>query len=311
MADNLSLDNIQKLYQRLSSCDICPRKCHVNRLNQEKGFCKMGDKLVVYTAFLHGGEEPAISTLGGSGTVFFSGCNLKCIFCQNHAFSHQKQGQPITEQELATIFINLQKSEAANINLVTPGHFLPLIAQAVRLAKKKGLHIPVVYNTSGYEDHQVIQEIYGLVDVYLADLKYMSKDLSQRYSNAENYPEFNQLSLKEMYKQRPDCIFENDTLTKGLVIRHLVLPGLVNEAEKALAWIKKNTPKAKVSIMFQYQPYHKAENFPEINRRVSLEESLIVRALVEDLGLDGWIQDYGPNETLAGIHFKSDLKPYL
>jgi len=291
-----------KLYPRLKSCDICPRDCHVDRLAGQTGYCGANADLRVYTAFLHQGEEPGISEGAGSGAIFFSGCSLKCCYCQNWRFSHQPQGTIVTGEQLSAIMLKLQEKRAANINLVTPTHFLPQILKSLALAFDRGLNLPIVYNTSGYEKSEIIEKLGGIVDVYLADLRYFDPDSAQKYSAAKNYPAINQAAIKAMYSQKKD---------QGLIIRHLALPGHLEETRKILNWLKKNTPQAKISVMFQYQPYYQAEKFTEINRRLTADECHTVATMVDDLGLDGWVQEFNPDETLAGVHFQPTLDELL
>ncbi len=291
------------LRSRLQACDICPRNCRVNRLKGEIGYCGEGNQLSVFTAFLHCGEEPAISGPGGSGTIFFSGCNLKCIYCQNYEFSQLKKGRNTTPEELSEIILGLQKDGADNINLVTPTHFLPQILEALSLTWEAGLEIPVVYNTSGYEKKEIIEQLDGIVDIYLTDLRYLNPDLAKKYSLAESYPQTAERSIKEMYRQYPDCEWQNNLLKKGVIIRQLVLPGYLEESKNIFNWIKENTPKALSSVLFQYRPYFKAKNFPEINRPINKLEYAEIKEFVEGLGIEGWMQDYNPREDLAGVHF--------
>jgi len=296
----------EKLFRKLKVCNICPRNCNVNRLEDNTGYCKAGKNLIMYSAFLHRGEEPVISGTKGSGTIFFSGCNLKCIYCQNYKFSHSQNGEILSSANLSDVMGNLQNKGAENINLVTPTHFLPQILKALLLATKKGLNIPIVYNCSGYEKPEIIAELNGIIDIYLTDLKYLSKEPAKRYSKAPNYPIFAQKTLLEMNRQVKPLMGQN-TLKTGLIIRHLVLPGYIHESKGILLWIKENTPKALVSVMFQYQPYFKADTYPEINRRINTSEYNQVKEFVEELGLGGWVQDLNPIEDLAGIYFKKDV----
>lgn len=293
---------VEPLYERLGKCDICPRECGVNRLKDEKGFCGAGKDLKVFTSFLHKGEEPAISGEKGSGTIFFSGCNLKCIYCQNYKFSHYMKGKTLTEDNLAEIMLNLQKDGAHNINLVTPTHYLPQILKSLIIALEQGLNIPIVYNTSGYEKKEIIEGLEGIIDIYLTDFKYPCEVLSKHLSNAPKYRLFASESIKEMNRQ-VSPIWKGNLLKKGLIIRHLVLPDYMNESKEVLSWIKQNTPQSLVSLMFQYQPYYKANTYPQINRAINLDEYKEIKAFCESLELDGWIQDLTPQEDMAGVHF--------
>jgi len=294
------------LGKRLSSCNICPRDCKVNRLRGERGYCGTDKDMVVYSAFLHHGEEPGISGQRGSGTIFFSGCNLKCIYCQNYKFSHTVVGKKVSEIDLAKTMLNLQKEGAHNINLVTPTHFIPQILNTLALAFKDGLNIPIVYNTSGYEKEEIVKYLEGIVDIYLTDLKYMDSSLAKQYSKASEYPIFASRSLLEMDRQ-VEPLTSGDLLKKGVVIRHLVLPDHINESKELLSWIKKNTPKALVSVMFQYQPYFRAYLHPQINRSINYQEYLEIKKFVEEVDLGGWVQDHNPKEDLAGPYFEPNI----
>ncbi|MBP7088173.1 MAG: radical SAM protein [Candidatus Omnitrophica bacterium] len=305
---NLIKKIIDPLYNRLASCDICPRSCHVNRLNNETGYCGTGKEIVIYSAFLHYGEEPAVSGKDGSGTIFFSGCNLKCVYCQNYKFSHAPEGKKISEDDLAKIMVGLQNKGAHNINLVTPTHFLPQILKAIFIALEKGLKIPLVYNTSGYEKKEIIAKLKEIIDIYLTDIKYFLPQTAKKYSNAADYPQFCQESTKEMYNQTKESLWEDDILQKGIIIRHLVLPNYIKESKNIFLWIKESAPNSLVSTMFQYQPYFKAKHYPNINRSISRKEYSQIKALTEKIGLNGWIQDYTPLESLAGPYFKPNIE---
>ncbi len=300
-------ERLDALYPCLEQCDICPRNCRVNRLKGETGFCGMDKNLFVYTAFLHQGEEPGISTAPGSGTVFFSGCNLKCLYCQNYKFSHLKQGQAVEEKGLAEIMLNLQRKGAVNINLVTPTHFLPQILKSLLRAYRGGLKLPLVYNTSGYEKAEVIAQLKGIIDVYLCDFRYMNPALAQEYSQASDYPRFCRESLREMQAQNPEVIWKGGILQKGLVVRQLVLPGQAKQSQSILSWLKENTPGSLTSVMFQYQPYFKAPDHPPLNRPLNRSEYAQIKELVEELGLEGWLQEFKPESRLAGPYFEPGL----
>lgn len=298
-------DDLAKI---LEHCDLCPRACRINRTVGQKGYCCADSDMVVYTSFLHRGEEPAISGNAGSGTIFFSGCNLRCVYCQNYKFSHSIQGTIMSHLELSNLMIGMQENGAHNINLVTPTHFLPQIIKALHLAFVNGLTIPIVYNTSSYERKEIIQKLNGMVDIYLADIRYFDDNVSKLYSNAKDYPFNAKESILEMYKQKPEPAFDDDLLKEALVIRHLVLPGYIEESKKILSWIKQNTPGAILSLMYQYQPYYKAKDYPNINRTVSRDEYVELNKFMTALDLDGWVQDLAPQENLAGVYFKEEPK---
>lgn len=297
---------IPDLYSRLKSCDLCPRNCSVNRLKGEIGYCGIGKEAVVYTTFLHQGEEPGISVKEGSGTIFFSGCNLKCVYCQNHKFSHSSEGQVANEHYLAKIMLNLQKRGAVNINLVTPTHVLPQILKGLLLAYEEGLNLPIVYNTSGYEKLAIIELLRDIVDIYLADIRYARAAIAKEYSQAQDYPLYNPAILKEMDNQKR-ILWARDILKSGLVLRHLVLPGHVKESIEIIHWIKNNIKYGLTSLMFQYQPYFKSHKYPKINRKINVNEYMQIKEEAEALELDGWVQDLTPQEDLAGVHFKPSL----
>ena len=252
-------------------CSLCPRACNALRTDNENlnGFCKMPLLPRAARAALHFCEEPCISGRGGSGTVFFSGCNLDCTFCQNYGVSHKGIGKPITYERLADIFKELEEKGAENINLVTPSHYWHAVIRALEIYKPD---IPIVYNTGGYDTVNAVRALKGYIDIYLTDLKYLTADRAKIYSGAENYPEYAAASIAEEYKQQPVCVFKNGIMQKGLIIRHLLLPQGTNEAIRVFDWVRKNTPGAYFSIMSQYLPTGRAENMPVINRRVTKRE---------------------------------------
>ena len=304
----------KSLKKRLSNCDICPRNCALNRLEGKKGYCGAAKDMIVYSAFRHRGEEPGISGQKGSGTIFFSGCNLKCVYCQNYKFSHTVTGKKTSEADLAKIMLNLQKEGAHNINLVTPTHFLPQIVDTLAIALSNGLNIPIVYNTSGYEKKEIIRQLAGIVDIYLTDLKYMESSPAKQYSNAPEYPVFASRSLQEMNRQvsplTPKGVaspLSKKLLKKGVIIRHLVLPNYIPESKNLLSWIKENTPEALVSVMFQYQPYFKAYLYPQINRPIKYSEYQEIEKFAKEIKIEGWIQDYTPQEDMAGPYFEPNI----
>ena len=259
----------------LSNCILCPRKCGVNRASGRTGYCGMPAELVVARAALHMWEEPCISGTSGSGTVFFGGCNLKCVFCQNHNIAIGKTGKEITIQRLAEIFLELQEKGATNINLVTPTHYIPQIRDALILAKEQGLTLPIVYNTGGYETTEALQLLDGLVDIYLPDLKYYSSELSSKYSHATDYFEKATLALAEMYRQVGTPVFAEATgmMKRGMIVRHLILPGQTKDSKKVLRYLHETYgDNIYISIMNQYTPLPHVAQIPELNRRVTAEE---------------------------------------
>ncbi|MDM7999819.1 MAG: radical SAM protein [Dehalococcoidia bacterium] len=300
-------ERLALLYRQLQICHLCPRRCEVNRTAGETGYCGGGLEAVVYTAFLHQGEEPGISGKQGSGTIFFSGCNLRCVYCQNHRFSHTLEGTKVSPDDLARIMVRLQERGAENINLVTATHFLPWVLDGLARAFRNGLALPIVYNTSGYETVETVKVLGDVVDIYLADMRYVTPSLAERYSKAPDYPAVNKLALRKMYEQK-SVVWQGRLLKEGLVVRHLVLPGYAEETIKALAWMSENTPQALVSLMFQYQPYFEAGQYPEINRRVNEDEYERVMDFLDELDLEGWTQDLVPEADLAGVHFKPTLE---
>lgn len=296
---------LEYFLDHLKSCKLCPRECGVNRLKGETGFCGTAKDLVVYTAFIHKGEEPPITGEKGSGTIFFSGCNLKCIYCQNFKFSHRLEGKPVKKGDLAQVMIDLQNKKAENINLVTPTHFLPQILEALLIAYEKGLNIPIVYNSSGYEKPWVIEKLRGIIDIYLVDMKYYTPEAALLGSKTRNYPLYNRKAILCMHNQKKEPVWQKNTLKKGLIIRHLILPGLTEESRQIIRWIKDIMPSAYISLMSQYKPYFEAKNNPALNRRINYEEYTSLAQLIENIGLEGWFQEFEPPDQLAGVYFKS------
>lgn len=268
-------------------CDLCPRKCLVNR-HKNTGICGMKDKLVVAKAYLHMWEEPCISGVNGSGTIFFSGCNLKCIFCQNKDISTKLVGKEITIEEFANICLNLQKQKASNINLVTPTHFVPLIVEGIKIAKEKGLIIPIVYNTSGYESIETIKLLNGIVDVYLPDLKYYDDIYAIKYSHAPSYFDIASSAINEMFKQVGTNKFdENGIMVKGVIVRHLMMPGLKEDTKKILDYLYRTYHNnIYISIMNQYTPIKHFEKYHELNNKITNEDYDEVIDYAIDLGIE-------------------------
>ena len=274
------------------ACTLCPRRCKADRAAGQCGFCGAGNTLKVARAALHFWEEPCISGTRGSGTVFFSGCTLKCCFCQNYPISAEGLGKEITIEHLAEIFLDLQKQGAHNINLVTPTHFAPVVTESVIKAKDGGIGVPFVWNSSGYETPEFFRNSAGIFDVFLPDFKYVSSEISRKYSVAGDYSEVALNVLKAMREAQPDDIFENGLMKKGMIVRHLVLPGCTDDSLDVLDEIKKNLGKSQlISIMSQYTPFGK--NLPdEIYRTVTREEYEKVTSYALLIGLKhGYFQE--------------------
>ena len=272
-------------------CNLCPRKCNINR-SLKKGFCGESEALKIARAALHFGEEPVISGSCGSGTVFFSGCSLRCCFCQNHPISSGNFGKEITIDRLADIFMELQEQGAHNINLVSPTHFVPHIRKALDAVRHR-LQIPVVYNTGGYETVETIQSLAGYVDVYLTDVKYKSGALSKKYSGAAYYYDFALPALLEMHRQTGAYVLKDGLLQKGIILRHLILPGGRHDSMDIFRDLSQRIPPRDVlvSLMSQYTPCHRAARFPELNRRITSFEYNTVLNTVIDLGFTGFMQE--------------------
>lgn len=284
----------------LENCNLCNRHCNVNRLKSELGACHASSNIMLARAALHFFEEPPISGKEGSGAVFFSCCNFKCVFCQNHEISQEYKGMEVSIEKLSKIFLNLQNQGANNINLVTPTHYVPQIIEALDIAKNKGLSIPILYNTNGYDSLETIKLLNGYIDVYLPDFKYFDDKYAMKYSKINNYKQNLIPVLKEMYSQVGKPQFnDNGIIKKGMIIRHLMLPGLLFDSKKVIDSIY-NTFKDNVyiSIMNQYTPMFNAKNYPEINKTLSEKhyESLIDYAA--SIGVkNGFVQDTGTNST--------------
>ncbi len=297
--------------QELEKCKICPHNCGVNRLNGNIGRCKSNGNIKLAMASIHNFEEPCISGENGSGTVFFSNCNMNCVFCQNYKISQQGLGREISIEELAEIFIDEQNKNAENINLVTPTMYVYHIIEAIKIAKNKGLKIPIVYNSNGYENVETIKKLDGYIDIYLPDLKYYDDDLAFKYSGVKNYFENATSAIKEMYNQVGSPVLdENGMMKKGLIIRHLVLPNNLQNSKDVLKWINDNIDKnVFVSVMAQYFPTNKAKDFPEINRKLTKEEYEEIENYLYSLDLDnGYIQELGEHEEEYVPDFEGGFK---
>lgn len=288
---------VARLEARLAECDICPRECGAKRLEGEAGSCHSALLPIVASAGAHHGEEPAISGSRGSGTIFFGNCNLRCVYCQNYQISQApevQQHNAVSTSELAGHMLYLQDELGChNINLVTPSHFVPQIARAVLEAVPLGLRIPLVYNTSSYDSVATLKELDGVIDIYLADLRYAADALARKYSRVRHYVASSRTAIKEMQRQVGDLQVDNDGVARrGLIIRHLILPEDIAGSRDSLTWLAREvSPQVAVSIMSQYYPAHKARKYKELNRKITPEEYAAVAALVQELGIaNGWLQ---------------------
>lgn len=283
----------------LDKCEICPHKCKVNRSNGDVGRCKAGKNVKIALASIHNYEEPCISGKNGSGTVFFSNCNLNCVYCQNYEISQLGKGKEISIEHLAEIFINQQSKNVNNINLVTPTMYVPQIIEAIKIARRKGLHLPIVYNSNGYENVETIKMLEGYIDVYLPDLKYYSNEISKKYSKVDNYFETAVSAIKEMQRQVGNPVFNEDgIITKGVIIRHLILPNHILNTKKILKYIKENFDEnTYISVMAQYFPTYKAKEDEKINRKINKREYKEVEEYLYCLDLkNGYMQELGEHE---------------
>lgn len=278
-----------------SECKLCPRECKVDR-SKNTGYCKMPDRLIAARASLHMWEEPCISGDSGSGTVFFSGCNLRCVYCQNREIANDGKGFEITTERLAEIFLEQQARGANNINLVTPTQFVPHIIGALDMVRGKELKIPVIYNCGGYESVKTLKVLDGYVDIYLPDFKYMDSSVAKRYSNAADYPTVAEKAVAEMVRQTGGCVFNGDgILKKGTLVRHLVLPSYTENSKKVIEYLYSTYgDKIYMSIMNQYTPLDGVKNYPEINRQVTDKEYDDVLDFAVSIGVENaFIQEGG------------------
>lgn len=294
-------DRLSFFRSQLECCMLCPRQCGVNRSRGEHGFCRAGADLKVSSYCLHRGEEPPVSTGPGSGTVFFAHCNMACVYCQNFPISQLGHGNVVTATYLAQMMLRLEQRGAVNINLVTPTHFLAQIVEAILLARQRGLRLPIVYNTSGYESAETVSMLDGIVQIYLVDMRYSTNESAEKFSNAADYPLHNRLAVQEMIRQVGPLQCREGVARQGVIIRHLLLPTLTRETRQILAFISENlSPKVPVSLMSQYFPAHKAHTYPELARKITGREYRQALALLDEYGLNtGWIQE--PGATISPI----------
>ena len=292
MENEKSIDSVAG--KMMSACTLCPRECHVDRSSGKKGFCGMDGTIYLARAALHMWEEPCISGTKGSGAVFFSGCGLRCCFCQNHDIAIGSRGRAVSVERLGEIFLELKEKGAANINLVTGAHYVPQIIEALDMARRKGLDIPVVYNSSGYEKTETLKLLEGYVDIYLPDLKYLDPELAQKFSYAPDYVQAAKAAIREMVRQAGKCEFgEDGYIRKGTIVRHLILPGHTGNSIKALRYLHETYGEdIYISIMNQYTPVRKFVEFKELNRKVTKREYEKVLDAAVDMGIqNGFIQE--------------------
>ncbi len=273
ISDKEFREKVEKAFEILRECTLCPRNCKTNRLEGQKGFCRTLDKPIVSSWGPHFGEEKPLVGYYGSGTIFFTYCNLACVYCQNWSISHLGEGEEISFEELAALMIYLQNIGCHNINLVSPTHQVPQILKALYLARKKGLRLPIVYNCGGYEALETLRILNGIIDIYMPDFKYWDEKLAEKYSKVRQYPQIAKLALKEMHCQVGDLIIENDLALRGLLVRHLVLPNNIAGTEEILNFIASEiSQNTYINIMDQYRPCWQADEYVEINRRITKED---------------------------------------
>ncbi|MCD6358797.1 MAG: radical SAM protein [Dehalococcoidia bacterium] len=305
-----------ELEARLTSCDVCPRECGVNRLEDERGFCHSGRLPIVSTMCAHNGEEPVISGSMGSGTIFFSNCNMMCVYCQNYQISQCWREQKTNEMDCHTIaerMIYLQDELGChNINFVSPSHFVPQLVQTVLQAVPMGLHTPLIYNTNSYDSTESLKELDGIISIYLPDLKYASNARAKDLSLADNYVEISHAAIKEMHRQVGELVLdEYGVAQKGLIVRHLILPNELAGSRDSLTWLANEiSPAVTVSVMSQYSPQHRAMNNQLLSRTISSSEYMAVVNLLDELGLkNGWLQEMGA-QTNYLPNFKREGHPF-
>ena len=293
LSENEFQKRINQAYKFLESCKLCPHCCKVNRIAGQKGICRSTAELKISSFNAHFGEEPPISGVYGSGTIFFTNCTLRCIYCQNYPISQLSNGNTISVSDLSSIMLTLQKQRCHNINLVTPTHFVPQILKAVAQSRTSGLKIPLVYNTSGYESSETLKLLDGIIDIYLPDAKYAEDDVAEKYSKAEKYSLVNKDALREMYRQVGNLrMSKSGIAVSGLIIRHLVLPQNLSGTDKILTWVAENiSKKTYISLMAQYFPAFQASEYPALSSRISKDEYKRARKYFDNSGLvNGWFQ---------------------
>lgn len=280
-------EKVRKAYKLMESCSLCGHYCRVNRLKRETGFCRAGDKLRVSSFGPHHGEESPLVGHYGSGTIFFTGCNLGCVFCQNYDISQMERGSRYRADKLARTILYIQSLGCHNINFVTPTHQLPMILEAVLISADLGLNLPIVWNCGGYESPEALEILDGVVDIYMPDFKYWDEETARKYSKAPNYPEIARAALKEMHRQTGDLVMdEYGTAQRGLLARHLVMPDGLAGTEEFVRWLAQEVSRnTYLNVMAQYHPCYMAEKYPEINRPVTSQEYSRARKWAKEQGL--------------------------
>jgi putative pyruvate formate lyase activating enzyme len=294
----------------MSACSICPRKCGADRARGKRGFCRAPAEPVIYSHIVHHGEEPALSGTGGSGTIFFSHCNMKCVYCQNYIFSQLDKGEPCSTDRLASMMLELQDSGCHNINLVNPTHYVPQILESLKIASLKRLDLPIVYNTSGYELPETVDALEGVIDIYLPDMRYSDDHNALKYSGASDYVKYNRQSVLRMHKQVGTLRLDDDGIAqKGLIIRLLALPGGLSGTAESLEFISKSvTNDTYISLMSQYYPTHRAHEYTELSAGIPADEYKIIVDEAHRLGLNnGWIQEIP--EVRSARFLGTNIKP--
>lgn len=277
---------IELSYKLLENCRACPRRCGVNRLKDERGICGMGKDLAISSYGPHFGEEPELVGKGGSGTIFLSGCNLGCIFCQNYTISHLKDGEMTSKEKFVDIMLTLEDMGCHNINFVTPTHFGPQLLEVIIAAKNRGLRVPIVYNCGGYESLEMLKLFEGLVEIYMPDFKYSDSKVAKELANAPDYPEVCKAAIKEMHRQVGDLVVEQEIAIKGLLVRHLVMPYDMAGTEEVMHYLAEEISKdTYVNIMDQYHPAYRARMHPKLNRRITTDEYEKAIAIARSYGL--------------------------
>ncbi|MDD2334995.1 MAG: radical SAM protein [Geobacteraceae bacterium] len=287
-------ERVREAYARLRSCDLCPHDCRVDRISGATGFCRAGLRPKIASATIHRGEEPPISGDRGSGTIFFSWCTLRCRFCQNFPISQMGNGEELTTSGLAERMLKLQKLGAHNINLVTPGHYLPQILAALLLAIPRGFSLPLLWNSNGYEKEDILALLDGIVDIYLPDMKYSDEEPAVRYSSAPGYRDINRAAIREMFRQAGHLSLDDDGIARrGLIIRHLVLPDRAAGSRETLRWIAENLgTETHISLMNQFFPAYEAAKTPGLQRKITDREYAETVEALDEYGLEnGWIQE--------------------